>query len=153
MTALAPFTAPTPARATTGSLTVGHVARQAGVGVETVRFYEREGLLPLPPRTPAGYRLYTVATVERLQFIQRAKELGFSLRETQELSALRAGEATSAAEARTRAAAKVDEISAKIRDLEAMRAQLSTLVVACVAREANTACPILVALDRPSRVG
>lgn len=130
------------------SLTVGQVALQAGVGVETVRFYEREGLLPLPPRTPAGYRLYTTTTVERLQFIQRAKALGFSLRETQELLALRAGEATNAAEARSRATTKVEEIGAKIRDLEAMRAQLSTLLVACAAREADTACPILSALER-----
>ena len=123
------------------------------MGVETVRFYEREGLLPPPPRTPAGYRLYTLTTVEQLQFIQRAKELGFSLRETQELLALRAGEATSAAEARTRATTKVEEISAKIRDLEAIRAQLSKLLGACAAREADAACPILIALDRPGGCG
>lgn len=130
------------------ALTVGQVAREAGVGIETVRFYEREGLLPAPPRTPSGYRQYTPATVEQLQFIQRAKELGFSLRETQELLALRSDDSATPADAHARAAAKVEEISAKIRDLETMRAQLSTLLVRCARRESDAACPILVALDR-----
>ena len=134
------------------SLTVGQVAQQAGVGIETVRFYERESLLPEPPRTAAGYRQYTALTVERLQFIQRAKELGFSLRQTQELLVLRRDDARSAPRVRTRAQAKVDEITVKIRDLTAMRAQLTDLIGACAERPSDAACPILVALDGQGRV-
>jgi MerR family transcriptional regulator, copper efflux regulator len=70
----------------TKRLTIGQVAEGAGVGIETIRFYEREGLVPTPPRTRSGYRQYSVDMVERLRFIQRTKELGFSLRETQSSS-------------------------------------------------------------------
>ena len=129
-------------------LTIGQVAAGAGVGLETVRFYEREGLIPRPPRTPAGYRQYSTAAVERLRFIQRAKELGFSLRETQELLALRDGGAASAADVRVRAAEKVGDISARIRDLEAMRASLTALMSTCSGRGSVDGCPILVALTR-----
>jgi MerR family transcriptional regulator, copper efflux regulator len=74
------------------SFTIGQIARQTGVGIETIRFYERQGLVPEPPRTPAGYRQHGEDTAERLRFIQRAKELGFSRKETEELIALRLGE-------------------------------------------------------------
>jgi MerR family transcriptional regulator, copper efflux regulator len=130
------------------TLTIGQVAEQAAVGVETVRFYEREGLIPSPPRTPAGYRQYSADTVERLRFIQRAKELGFSLRETQELLALRLGAGTSAAHVRARAAEKVEDIGRKIRDLEAMRASLAALMDRCAGDGGLDTCPILVALTR-----
>ncbi len=132
----------------TKRLTIGQVANGAGVGVETIRFYEREGLIPEPPRTPAGYRQYAADTVERLRFIQRAKELGFSLRETQELLALRLGQAGSAADVRVRAAEKVQDISAKIRDLQAMRDSLTALLSACPGQGGLDGCPILVALTR-----
>ena len=71
------------------ALTIGQVARQAGVGVETVRFYERQGLLDAPPRRASGYRQYAPEMVARLQFIRRAKELGFALKEIRELLSLR----------------------------------------------------------------
>lgn len=132
----------------TRRLTIGQVAEGAGVGIETIRFYEREGLIPEPPRTPAGYRQYAADTVERLRFIQRAKALGFSLRETQELLALRVGEGTSAADVRARAAEKLGDISARIRDLEAMRESLTGLLSTCPGQGALDGCPILVALTR-----
>jgi MerR family transcriptional regulator, copper efflux regulator len=132
----------------TGTLTIGQVAEQAAVGVETVRFYERQGLIPPPPRTPSGYRQYPADTVERLRFIQRAKELGFSLRETQELLSLRVGHGTAAADVRARAAEKVESIGRKIRDLEAMRAELAALMAACTGRGGADTCPILVSLSR-----
>ena len=68
-----------------GSFTIGQLARRAGVGIETVRFYEREGLIPEPPRRPSGYRDYPPETVTRIVFIRRAKDLGFSLKEINEL--------------------------------------------------------------------
>ena len=91
-------------------LTIGKIARRAGVGVETIRFYEREKLLPVPDRDPSsGYRQYTQATVARLQFITRAKELGFTLREVRELLDLRLGSA-SCGPVRVRAEEKVREV-------------------------------------------
>src|SRR5262245_11414989 len=97
-------------------LTIGEVARRAGVGVETVRFYEREGRLDEPARRASGYRQYGEDAVARLRFIRRAKELGFSLKEIAELLALRADPATTRADVRRRAETKVADIEAKVRD-------------------------------------
>ncbi|MDP6106829.1 MAG: heavy metal-responsive transcriptional regulator [Candidatus Brocadiia bacterium] len=96
-----------------GNLTIGKVARQSGVGVETVRFYEREGLIEQPPRRPSGYRQYPQEAVLRLCFIRRAKQLGFSLREIKELLALRVGGSTSCSEVRQRAEAKIAVVEEK----------------------------------------
>src|SRR5881394_2167200 len=96
-------------------LSIGQVARRAGVGVETVRFYEREGLLEEPARKASGYRQYTGDVVARLRFIKRAKDLGFTLREIAELLALRSDPDNPCAEVRQRAQAKVADIDARIR--------------------------------------
>src|SRR5437867_9097723 len=103
------------------ALTIGQLARHGGVGVETVRFYEREGLLDEPARKASGYRQYTEDVVARLRFIKRAKALGFTLKEIGELLALRLDPETSCAEIKDRAKAKIDDIQAKIRDLQRMR--------------------------------
>ena len=129
-------------------LTIGQVARRAEVGVETVRFYERQGLLAGPARTASGYRQYTEDVVARLRFIRRAKELGFTLKEIAELLALRLDPDTSCAEVRGRAKAKIDDIDAKIRDLQRMRQALDKLVASCRGRGPISACPILDALDK-----
>jgi len=129
-------------------LTIGQIARRAGVGVETVRFYERQGLLAGPARTASGYRQYTEDVVARLRFIRRAKELGFTLKEIAELLALRLDPETSCAEVRGRARAKIDDIEAKIRDLRRMRQALDKLVASCRGRGPISACPILDALDK-----
>jgi MerR family copper efflux transcriptional regulator len=131
------------------ALTIGELARRAGVGVETVRFYERQGLVPSPPRSGSGYRQYPEDTVSRLRFIQRAKELGFSLREIEELISLRLDPAVPCAEVRSRAEAKVADIDARLRDLTRMRASLSELADACAAGVDSRACPILDALNEP----
>src|SRR5215469_14163370 len=102
-------------------LTIGQLARRAGVGIETVRFYERQGLLAEPARRASGYRQYTEDVVTRLRFIRRAKELGFSLREIAELIALRLDPTKTCGDVRRRAKAKVADIEAKIRDLERMK--------------------------------
>lgn len=127
-------------------LTIGELARRADVGVETVRFYERRGLVLPPPRTGSGYRQYPEETVDRLRFIQRAKELGFSLREIDELISLRLVPDASCTEVRARAEAKIADIDARLRDLERMRASLARLVAACDAGGDGSPCPILEAL-------
>jgi MerR family mercuric resistance operon transcriptional regulator len=129
-------------------LTIGQIARQAGVGVETVRFYERQGLLAGPARTAAGHRQYTEDVVERLRFIRRAKELGFTLKEIGELLTLRLDLGTSCAEVRARAKAKISSIETKIRDLQQMWQALDKLVASCRGRGPISACPILDALDK-----
>src|SRR5438874_8589747 len=118
-----------------GPLSIGQVARRAGVGVETVRFYEREGLLQEPARKESGYRQYPEGVVARLRFIKRAKELGFSLREIKELMALRFDPATTCADVKRRAEAKITDIEIKIRHLERMRKALLKLVASCNGRD------------------
>jgi MerR family mercuric resistance operon transcriptional regulator len=128
-------------------LTIGQVARQAGVGVETVRFYERQGLLQEPARRESGYRQYTEDAVARLRFIRRAKELGFSLKEIKELLALRVDPSTTCREVKEQAAAKIADIEAKISSLVRMKEALGKLATACRGRGPTSECPILDALD------
>jgi MerR family copper efflux transcriptional regulator len=131
-------------------LTIGEVARRAGVGVETVRFYERRGLLSEPARKASGYRQYTADVVTRLRFIRRAKELGFSLNEVLELTALRLDPSATCADVRKRARAKLSDIEAKIQDLERMKAALVKLTAACKGHGSLEGCSILEALG-PNR--
>jgi len=129
------------------TLTIGRVARRARVGVETIRFYEREKLLPAPPRDPSsGYRRYPESTVTRLQFIARAKQLGFTLRETRELLELRRGPA-SCGTVRARAEEKIDDVRLKIRDLRRIEEALLALAEACPGTGELDGCPILGALE------
>jgi MerR family copper efflux transcriptional regulator len=128
-------------------LMIGQVARQAGVGVETVRFYERQGLIHEPPRRDSGYRQYSLDTVARLRLIRRAKELGFSLKEIKELLALRADRTTTCADIKGRAEAKITDIEAKIQSLQRIKRALKRVTKDCSGRGPTSACPILDALD------
>lgn len=128
------------------SLTIGQVARLAGVGVETVRFYEREGLLDQPARRESGYRQYPRGAVARLRFIKRAKELGFQLKEIRELIALRLDPDANRADVRRRAEARVADIHARIADLQKMLHALHGLTAACDGDGPALDCPILAAL-------
>lgn len=128
--------------------TIGSVAREAGVGVETIRFYEREGLIGEPPRTPSGYRQYPDDVIERIRFIQRAKGLGFALAEIRELLAIRIRSDSECEDVRQRAEAKIVDIEARIRDLEGMRRALSELTRACASGRHTEECPILECLSR-----
>ena len=127
--------------------TIGQLARRAGVGVETVRFYERQGLLAPPPRGTSGYRQYPEDAVARLHFIRRAKALGFSLREIRKLLSLQADPTGSSGEVQTRAHAKLADIDGKIHTLRQMRQRLVRLSTACDGRVPLSACPILKALE------
>jgi len=127
-------------------LTIGQVARRVGIGVETVRYYEREGLLAEPARRPSGYREYPAEAVDRLRFIRRAKELGFTLREIKDLLELAADPDTTRAEVRGRAEAKVADVEARIADLTRVRDALRALAAACDGHGPLDGCPILHAL-------
>jgi MerR family mercuric resistance operon transcriptional regulator len=129
-------------------LTIGQVAQRAGVRIETVRFYEREGLLNRPARSPSsGYRLYEEEVVARLQFILRAKGLGFTLSEIKELLSLRLDPGTSCGDVKARAESKIADIEEKIGTLQRMRKALLRLTKACGEIGGGAECPLLDALD------
>ena len=129
------------------SLTIGHLARESGMNLETVRYYERRGLLPKPPRSASGYRLFPIEAAQRLRFIQRAKELGFSLKEIGELLSLRVSPTTTSAGIRMKAKSKIADIRSKIRSLESMEKTLRKLTKSCTGCGPITECPILESLD------
>lgn len=120
--------------------TISRIAREVGVHVETVRYYERRGLIEQPPKPAAGYRIYPDDTVRRLRFIRRAQELGFTLAEIERLLELGDGDCTT-----TRAVAerKRDSIRGRIRDLREMERVLSNLVDACDRNDSPGGCPII----------
>jgi Zn(II)-responsive transcriptional regulator len=128
-------------------LTIGQVASRAEVGVETVRFYEREGLLEKAARRPSGYRQFDEGVVARLAFIRRAKSLGFTLKEVRELLSLRLDPDGPTAEVKRRAEAKITDIEAKIRTLRKMKTSLTRLTKACPGHGRTADCPILEALE------
>jgi MerR family transcriptional regulator, copper efflux regulator len=129
------------------ALTIGRLAKAAGVNLATVRYYERRGLLPRPPRSASGYRLFPPEAARRLRFIRRSQELGFSLREIRELLSLRLSRGTTSREIRARAEAKLADIEARIRTLDSMRKTLRKLTKACTGCVSVAECPILGSLD------
>lgn len=131
-------------------LTIGKVASRAGVGVETVRFYERQGLLLEPDRRASGYRQYGEDVVARLRFIRRAKELGFTLKEIADLLALRNDPAATRSDVREKVRAKVEDIEAKVRDLQRIRGVLLGLEETCHGHGPADDCPILRVIDPPA---
>lgn len=138
-------------------MTIGELARACGVGVETIRFYERRGLLADPRKQGVGYRDYSEAEVRRVRFIKQAQGLGFTLKEITELLALRVSSSTTCADVRAKARAKIEDIEEKIEALQAFRAALDRLVSQCAGSGPVSDCPILDALedddstDAPSR--
>lgn len=128
-------------------MTIGRLARQGQVNVETIRYYERRGLLPRPPRRPSGYRIFSPSAVQVLRFVKTAQALGFSLKEIKELLSLRIQPGRSCADVRGRAEQKVTEIDQKIRTLQAMRKALVRLAAACSGRGPISECPILESLE------
>lgn len=134
-------------------LTIGKVAERSGVKIDTLRYYERQGVIALPERTGSNYRVYEEDTVLRVRFVKRAQELGFSLAEIKELLDLRVSENASCADVRDQALAKVADLEEKIRSLQAMRRVLSKLADECVGKGVPlSACPILDALDEKGKV-
>jgi MerR family copper efflux transcriptional regulator len=132
--------------------TTGQIARKAGVGVQTIRFYERQGLLPAPARRESGYRQYPEASLERLRFIRRAQGLGFSLAEVQELLALHPDSERACADVAARVRSKLSEIEARMRNLESLHGALSRLARACENRALLRGCPLLQSLGHGGEV-
>lgn len=122
---------------------IGQLATQAGVAIDTVRYYERQGLLPPPQRRASGYRQYARQDISRLRFIRRAKDLGFSLLEIQDLLRLSGRQDADRAEVRALAQHRLADIERRLRDLEAMRATLAMLVGQCSGHGSLEGCPIL----------
>jgi MerR family mercuric resistance operon transcriptional regulator len=130
-------------------LTISRLARLGGVNLETVRYYERRGLLPKPPRTQAGYRQFSPEAARRLRFIKRAQDLGFSLDEVGELLALRVEPRQNRTDIRTRLESKIADIEQKMKTLTAMKSVLHGLVERCQHCPSDE-CPILASLDEES---
>lgn len=129
-------------------MTIGQLAHAARVNIQTVRYYERRGLVPEPARTPAGYRQYSEDAVARIRFIKRAKELGFSLKEIEGLLDLRVHHGTACHDVEAKAREKITLVDQKIRELRAMQTVLEELVTACATNAPTADCPILDALER-----
>jgi MerR family copper efflux transcriptional regulator len=134
------MTTPTP------SLTIGTVAKRAGVPIDTIRYYEREGLLPEPLRRASGYRSYNESAISRLRFIRRAKDLGFTLEEIRDLLALSTDRHRGVKAVRQRAEQRLAGIDARIAELMRIRTGLEQLIEACPGRGDPEQCPILRAL-------
>ncbi len=128
-------------------LTISRLALLGGVNLETIRYYERQGLLPAPPRTAAGYRVFPREATRRLRFIKRAQELGFSLNEIRELLELRIKPGANRADMRVCAEAKMAVIEQKIQTLQAMRETLRKITARCDGCGPLSECPILESLD------
>jgi len=131
------------------TMTIGRLAKSAGVNVDTIRYYERNGLIPAPLRRASGYREYDAADVSRLRFILRAKGLGFTLAEIGELISLSADRDIEGVKAR--AQRRLAQVEQKIDVLERVRSGLKTLIDACPGHGDLERCPIIAALseDRP----
>lgn len=128
------------------SLTIGAVAKRVGVAIDTIRYYEREGLLPEPERRASGYRSYGEGTIAQLRFIRRAKDLGFTLDEIRELLALSADRQRGVKAVKQRAQQRLDAIDLRIAELQRVRNGLAQLVESCPGHGTPEQCPILRAL-------
>lgn len=129
-------------------LTIGRLAKAASVNVETIRYYQRVGLVKEPSKPAQGFRQYPVDTIEQIKFIKRAQLLGFSLKEIAELLVLGNGHCK---DVRKRAEAKRDRIDSQIKDLEALRNTLNTLIQACHSGKGKHECPIVETLSREDK--
>jgi MerR family transcriptional regulator, copper efflux regulator len=128
-------------------LTIGQLAKQSSVHVETIRYYERRGLISKPPRTVSNYRTYTPENLRRVKFIKHAQGLGFSLKEIKELLALRATPRAKCADVQKYATRKIEDIQQRIHSLTRMRGSLEKLLRECSGGLPATACPILESLE------
>lgn len=128
-------------RSSPASLTISGLAAAAAVSVETVRYYQRRGLLRQPTRSPGGVRRYVSADIDQLRFIKRAQAMGFTLEEVRSLLKLRTQDACHAT--RALAVSKLQLIDANIRELQELRMELASLVAACDANVGESHCPVI----------
>jgi MerR family copper efflux transcriptional regulator len=130
---------------------IGALARECGVSIDTIRFYEREGLLPPPPRRPSGYREYDAAAAAQLRFIRRAKDLGFSLPDIRELLSLSADRERGVKGVKQRAEARLAMVEERLAQLRRVRKGLVQLIAGCPGHGPLDECPILHALSAPDQ--
>jgi MerR family mercuric resistance operon transcriptional regulator len=130
------------------SLTIGKLAERAGVNIETIRYYERRGLMPRPERRASGYRQYSPDSAKRIRFIKHAQELGFSLKEIDELLSLKLDANTPCSQIKKHAEDKISDIEIKIKTLQSMKKALTRLTKACLSNGPVSECPILEALEK-----
>jgi len=128
-------------------LTIGRVAKAAGVTVQTIRYYERRDLLQPADRKPSGYRVYDHEALRRLRFIKNAQVLGFTLREIEELLDLRVGSKSLCGDVQRRAEVKLKQVEVKVRDLQSLATTLRGLIRTCRAGQTTDRCPILKSLE------
>lgn len=129
-------------------LSRGSAAKAAGVNIETLRYYERKGLIPKPKRSAANYRQYSEDTVARVRFVKHAQELGFTLEEIDSLLDLRGSTRARAEDVKNKALEKIAQIEKRIESLSAIRTELIALVETCTESQPASECPILQAIDR-----
>jgi MerR family transcriptional regulator, copper efflux regulator len=130
----------------TTTMTIGRLAERAGVNIDTIRYYERNGLLPAPSRRASGYRQYGADDVERLRFIRRAKDLGFALVEIAELLSLTANRQTDMRGVKRKAEERLEQVEQRIKELQRVSRGLKKLIAACPGHGELARCPILTAL-------
>jgi MerR family copper efflux transcriptional regulator len=131
-------------------MTIGRLAKEAGVNIDTIRYYERHGLLPLAARRASGYREYADDDVARLSFIRRAKELGFSLTDIGELLSLSRDRRSDMRGVKRKAEERLADVERKIEKLKRVRRGLKTLIDACPGHGELATCPIVAALSADS---
>jgi MerR family mercuric resistance operon transcriptional regulator/MerR family gold-responsive transcriptional activator of gol and ges genes len=132
-------------------VTIGQLAKEVGVNIQTVRYYERRKLLSPTARKPSGYRLYGDDALKRLRFIRNAQSLGFTLKEIAELLALRVSSRTRCGDIQKKAQAKLAQAESKVQDLQALARGLRGLIKACQAGQPTDRCPILQTLEEEKR--
>lgn len=133
------------------AVTIGRLAKDVGVNIQTIRYYERRRLLAPTARMPSGYRLYGTAEVQRLCFIKNAQALGFTLQEVAELLNLRVNSAARCGDVQRRAQAKLAQVEAKAHDLEALAQALRGLIRDCRVGQPTDRCPILKCLEKKGK--
>lgn len=126
--------------------TIGQIAKRAGVSNDTIRLYERYGLIEEPPRAKNGYRQYSSDTVDQLVFIQRAKHMGFTLKEIQELLSIQHTSKQSCAEVRQKAQQKLQQIDEKLQELKQLEKVVKKLIRDCEKHRPDELCPIFISL-------
>jgi Hg(II)-responsive transcriptional regulator len=129
------------------AFTIGQLAKRANVNLETIRFYERRGLLPEPPRNKSGHRQYSIKDLRRTEFIKRTQSLGFSLQEISDLLSLRVESGKTCADVKQRVKAKLIDVEEKIKTLQRMREVLQRLEADCPGKGSLNDCPILETLE------
>lgn len=135
----------------TTELKIGQLAKDVGVNIETIRYYERLNMLGPTSRLPSGYRLYNHEAQRRLRFIRNAQALGFTLHEIEELLDLKVSSKARCGDVQRRAEAKLRHVEVKVRDLQALARSLRNLIRTCRAGQPTDRCPILQSLEKTER--